>query len=232
MRKLLFVIVMIAAPLFYSPPCIADDVSCKYVKDDCPTGHYCIHFEKDKDICAKDFLGKQIIVSYPFASGTTHICDQGHLAADGNSHTWENTAFALDLQGDRTVKKNSILAGVDGEIIAFGGCRTENDQCGVGFGNQVKILTKDNFIVFYAHLEEVSVRTGDIVKAGTPIGIEGVTGWTGKNNRHLHLSVHYDWRSAGVDYWKNIGYLPRSVPFYFTTINGVTLKSNKVKCNR
>lgn len=169
------------------------------------------------------------VIQYPFI--VPSFCDQGPLSPPGNSHTWNNTAYAVDLKSTSDLNV-SVLAGVDGTVIAFDECKTENDQCGLGFGNQVKILTEDNFIVLYAHLKKVKVKTGDVVKAGTKIGTEGITGWAGDKNKHLHLSVHFDWKTAGKDYWKNVGYLPASVPFNIKDCDGASYSVKDLNCKR
>jgi hypothetical protein len=218
--------------LFWGSNTFASNRICQYEKKNCPTDFYCIHFEKDKDVCLASFVKERLIVDYPFDKKIKSICDQGNLSIKDNSHTWSNTAFALDLQGDRSKKDNLIHAGADGVVISFDECKTKNDSCGLGFGNQVKVLTENNFILFYAHLEKVKVKTGDKVKKGDVIGIEGDTGQTGENNRHLHISVHHDWKTEGFEYWKKTGYLPQSVPFIFSDISGNQLKSENVICVR
>jgi hypothetical protein len=200
-------------------PCAEADTSleaksCQYGKpSECSKNEFCINIDKEKSGCQKSFDGKLITISFPFSSAISIMCDQGPLSPPTNSHTWMNTAFALDLQSDRKLEEVAVFAGAHGKAIVFDGCSTENDQCGLGFGNSVKILNNDGYLIFYAHLKKVLIKTGDEVKPGDQIGIEGTTGWTGEGNRHLHLSVHYDWRQAGHDYWKNTGYLPLSVPF-------------------
>ena len=188
----------------------AQEKLCSYGKSNCFQDSYCIKYEQNKDVCMSKFQKQLKLIQYPFI--VSSYCDQGPFSPPGNSHTWNNTAYAVDLKSTSDLNVN-VLAGVNGTVIAFDECKTENDQCGLGFGNQVKILSEDNFIVFYAHLKRVKVRTGDFVKAGTIIGTVGTTGWAGEKNKHLHLSVHYDWKSARRDYWKNVGYLPASVPF-------------------
>lgn len=209
----------------------AEDKLCTYGKEDsCPKDSYCIKYEKNKDVCWNMFQQPLKTILYPFKPDVSSYCDQGPLSPPGNSHTWNNTAFAVDIKSYST-KNVAIIAGVDGTVITFNECKTENDQCGLGFGNQVKILTEDNFIVFYAHLKELKVKTGDVIRAGTIIGTEGITGWTGKENKHLHLSVHYDWKTTGLEYWKNAGYLPASVPFQIESCEG-TISVHDLKCKR
>ena len=211
---------------------LAADQICTYgAQTTCPKDSYCIRYEQGKDVCRNKFQKEMKIISYPFKSSVSSFCDQGPLSPAGNSHTWNNTAYATDIKSYS--KKNvDIIAGIDGTVIAYGGCKTENDQCGQGFGNHVKILTEDNFIVFYAHLKSITVKTGDIINAGKVIGSEGQTGWTGKGNKHLHLSVHYDWRSAGFEYWKNVGYLPSSVPFQMNDCDGKVVSVENLECKR
>ncbi len=76
-----------------------------------------------------------------------------------------------------------------------------------------------------------------LIKEGDLIGLEGNTGWTGKENRHLHMSVHYDWKKQSVEYWSKLGWLPRSIPFEFKveTVRSsvVSIQSTKtIKCIR
>ena len=152
-------------------------------------------------------------VKYPFHPTRGILCDQGAQSPEGNSHTYSNTIYALDLATPVDADPAGIYAGVDGRVISFDKCFEHNTKCGAGFGNHIKILKDDGTLVFYAHLERVAVKTGDYVKAGQFIGVEGDTGWTGQDNRHLHFSVHSNWKVNGFDYYeKYLGSLPESVP--------------------
>ena len=126
------------------------------------------------------------------------------------------------------------------ESFLFNECFEHNTKCGAGFGNHIKVLNDNGTLVLYAHLENVTVKTGDFVKVGQFIGVEGDTGMTGKDNRHLHFSVHYDWKRNGFDYYKkNLGSVPMSVPFkmnicqlkYFTC-NEQPVDIRRLKCKR
>lgn len=187
---------------------------CEYGKSNgCAKDEFCINVDMGKTECRANPTVDLFSLRFPFEAMKQVTCDQGPLSPPGNSHTWLNTAFALDLQSDRSLSDVPVFAGARGRVIAFDECKTENDQCGLGFGNSVKVLTEGGHLLFYAHLKRTLVKTGDVVEPGQKIGIEGTTGWTGKDNRHLHLSVHYDWRPAGFEYWTQTGYLPASVPF-------------------
>ena len=59
-------------------------------------------------------------------------------------------------------------------------------------------------------------------------------------NRHLHFSVHFDWRDFGIDYFKkNIGHTPDSVPFKLdfcqsqrSTCTNSEIDSRDILCRR
>lgn len=195
----------------------------------CPEGFFCINVDKNKVECREETKEKLLKISLPFKKQTKVWCNQGTLSPEGNSHTWLNTAFALDLQSSKSEKAAEILSSVEGTVIASEGCKTQNDQCGFGFGNQVKVMMEDGYILFYAHLEKVLVKTGQKVKSGDVLGIEGMTGWSGKDNRHLHLSLHYDWRPSGFEYWKQVGYLPASIPYRLSYCDDICDENCKLK---
>lgn len=205
-------------------------VQCEYGKThSCPANQVCVNFDKAKTRCIPEFQSNLITVQFPYFAKTQVVCDQGSLSPIGNSHTWWNTAYAIDLQSDRSQKDVPIYAGVAGKAIVFSQCQSENDQCGGGFGNSIKILMDDGFLVFYAHLKSVFLKTGDMVRIGDKIGIEGTTGWTGEGNRHLHLSVHSDWRPQGFEYWKQVGFVPESVPYKIAVCEAGCLRDCVVK---
>jgi hypothetical protein len=191
-----------------------DRATCAYGQASvCTSDEFCVQLDKHKAECRTFFHSPPPLIHFPFEAEIPILCDQGPLSPIGNSHTYLNTAFAVDLQSPRALADVSVLAGIGGTAFVTNDCSTENDQCGNGFGNSVKIFTDDGYIVFYAHLKKTLIKSGDWVSVGQSIGIEGTTGWAGKNNRHLHLSVHSDWRPMGRDYWQQVGYLPPSIPF-------------------
>lgn len=193
--------------------------ACDYLSQSgCEAGQRCVYVnEPNEPQCVEKYLSYYPRLSFPFSSEITVSCDQGPemRGEQIHSHAWINTMDALDLRTEDTQGAGNIYAGLSGSVIVFDSCKTKNDKCGAGFGNQVKILNEQGYLVFYAHLEKVFVKTGDFVNSGTLIGVEGNSGWTGKNNRHLHMSVHFDWRVQGINSWLNLGWLPKSIPFEF-----------------
>ncbi len=236
--KLLLVTMTVALSF---DPLWDSEIKCDYGKEGaCPSGQYCVNFDKDKAIC-KPIYGDAQPIGFPFQANTPIWCDQGDLTPNGNSHNWVNTAFALDLHSERPKRPNiPVIAAISGVVISYDGCKTENDQCGLGFGNQVKILNVDGRMVFYAHLAGVTVKTGDKVNIGDQVGWEGMTGWTGENSPHLHFSVHENWKSNDFEHWKSDGHLPPSIPFKLTYCNDgcketcqkVELDSRDIPCQR
>jgi len=81
-----------------------------------------------------------------------------------------------------------IVAAVTGKIDAAG-WENDNDHK-QGFGQRVRQLYEINGVkhyVYYAHLSEISVKTGEEVTAGTRVGLSGNTGKS--SGPHLHFEV-------------------------------------------
>jgi murein DD-endopeptidase MepM/ murein hydrolase activator NlpD len=64
-----------------------------------------------------------------------------------------------------------------------------------GYGNLVVILHPRGVRSMYAHLAYVSVRTGQSVVAGTPVGAVGSTGYS--TGPHLHFELRLG--TAAID---------------------------------
>lgn len=75
--------------------------------------------------------------------------------------------------------------GIDGALVvavADGTVKYVNEEYskGLGLGKQIKIQHENNVITVYAHLSEIKVKSGDIVKQGDMIGAVGSTGFSMK----------------------------------------------------
>lgn len=211
--------------LFTSIPTMAEN--CVYGISLCSTNQACIKIDQNIAQCIPHPNHLPSVI-FPMKAQAGIYCDQGNLSTEGNSHIYTNTAYALDLASNRSADAGVTLAASAGTVISYFKCKNKNDLCGNGFGNYVQILRDDGYLIFYAHLDKVLVQTGDEVKVGQEIGIEGNTGWTGENNRHLHFSVHFNWRELGFETLKNnIGWLPNSVPFKM-----INTDSRDFKCTR
>ena len=128
--------------LFMSCAQASDDQrECVYgLKSGCPADHDCVNIEQSGTSCLPRKAPVVPVVNLPFLPGQELECDQGALSPEGNSHTWSNTAFALDLKSNAGAK---IVAVFDGEVISYADCKATNAQCGLGFGNHVKVLRAD-----------------------------------------------------------------------------------------
>ena len=84
-------------------------------------------------------------------------------------------------------------------------------------GRVVAVLGPKLRVHYFAHLQSYSVRPGQIVRTGTPVGRVGDTGNALGKPPHLHFSVvtllPYPWRIDGATQgWKKMFYLdPASV---------------------
>ncbi len=95
-----------------------------------------------------------------------------------------------DCIDDRTDDYVEVLSVSDGVIVA-----TENDwQTGSQYrgGNYIWIYdTNTGGLWYYAHQQEIFVKTGQMVKAGQKIGLVGRTGFNAampRSDTHLHLT--------------------------------------------
>lgn len=87
----------------------------------------------------------------------------------------------LDLQ---TAERTPVFAVGDG-TVAFAGDRGD-------YGNLVVINHEEGLQTRYAHLDEITVSTGQKIKAGTQIGTVGFTGNPDVEESHLHFEVRYN----------------------------------------
>jgi len=115
------------------------------------------------------------------------------------SHFTPKGRYALDIA---MPEGTPIIAARAGMVV-----KTENDQSGRGTnpsGNFVRILHDDGTMGVYLHLMQgsVSVREGQRVPVGAPIGRSGNTG--NSTGPHLHFVVQ-----------RNVGMALESIPFEF-----------------
>lgn len=208
----------------------------------CESGKICAKMDASgKTECIELHPEPEIVFLLPFDKNTEVICTQSPENAKG-THGFSNMLFAIDLTTPYNKPPSTVRASAEGKAFVFSECKTPDgkpeksltDSCGLGLGNHIRILHKDGFVSFYVHLEKVLVKTGDLVKAGQPIGIEGWTGLAG--HRHLHWDVNKLYGST-VEQWEktlsNPGWGGSSVPYLFkVSIGGKeqVLSSKEVKC--
>jgi murein DD-endopeptidase MepM/ murein hydrolase activator NlpD len=103
----------------------------------------------------------------PLHGAITQGCSNSHTAIDFGVPT--GTAVHTTMSGK----------------VVYAGWNNE------GYGNLV-IVESGNYRTFYAHLSEITKKSGDIVKTGNEIGLSGNTG----NSTGPHL--HYEVRKNGI----------------------------------
>jgi len=80
-----------------------------------------------------------------------------------------------------------IAAPKDTPVVATGHGKVTGVKLRGGYGRQIMIEHMDGYMTRYAHLNEILVNKGDIVKQGDIIGTVGTTGLSTGN--HLHYEI-------------------------------------------
>lgn len=125
------------------------------------------------------------------------------------------------ISGTRSLHKGVDLVGTDKTIVApcagrIGFAGYIDDAASGGrtheWGNYIRIDTGDGYAVYLCHLAAVQVRTGQTVRRGETIAVEGNTGYVlprptsaadKESGRHLHFEVRKN--GAAVDPTSLIG---------------------------
>ena len=119
----------------------------------------------------------------PFECGRTFQVSQAH----GIGSHFQNDTWAWDFRMPEGVP---ILAAKDGIVrlargdSADGGC----DPSFARLANYVVVEHDHGLETQYLHLSAVTVRQGDVVRAGTVLGLSGSTGWACGSHLHFKLA--------------------------------------------
>lgn len=98
----------------------------------------------------------------------------------------------LDFAGPRN---SNVLASADGKVKLV--------EFKKGFGNLIVIDHGNNIETVYAHLKKTNVKSGDIVKRGDIIAIQGNSGRT--TGDHLHYEVKINGINQDPNKFVNVG---------------------------
>ncbi|MBO5424429.1 MAG: M23 family metallopeptidase [Lachnospiraceae bacterium] len=80
-----------------------------------------------------------------------------------------------------------------------------------GFGNYVRVRTRNGIWYYYAHLSSIYVKQGQTVKSGEPIGVMGSSGRCTGAHTHICCRVGGTKTSLDISYFTGI---PNSVGVY------------------
>jgi len=126
-----------------------------------------------------------------FSNITAYFMDSAYYLQFGKSHTGldlvPSTAYFSNSESFKNSGKVNIFSTINGKVNYY------IDSEG---GETVEVTNNEGFLkVVFIHFSSVYVRSGDTIKAGTPIGIMGDTGFaTGAH-------VHYEVRTKDGDSW-------------------------------
>lgn len=142
--------------------------------------------------------GGEPLLRMPFLPGTVVFCQQGNNSPPGRTHAYPNALHAVDLSTPGTTAAIAVVAAAAGQVVrVVTGAPPGVALPGGGFGNQVVIDHGEGYRTLYAHLAHVSVKDGQRVESGTPLGTMGESGQAG--NVHLHFSLHRaEWPAVGA----------------------------------
>lgn len=223
-------------------PSSTEKPECKTV---CSVNQVCLNTFTDQGAhCSTMPQPAPLKLVLPFDAKTEVICT--HSSGSG-SHSGANAYFALDLATDYSLRAATVRAAADGIAYVINGedgklcpepkgspSHADASTCGESWGNRVKVLHKDGYFSFYVHLDHPLVKTGDMVRAGDPIGIEGWTGAAG--HRHLHWSVQKLPGKNAKEWARQIvEYTGESVPFVFKAVQNGKVQDfdvTKIQCAR
>lgn len=223
----LFFLAVVVGVFFYLNPTAWWEIKAKYFTNrctyplglECKTDDFCIFLNPKKSIFIKKDQGVIPEVHFPRLNKSRFICTQGPLSKKGRTHSYLNTAYAVDLSSPKGRLNADIIAVFTGVVITNTGCDNKdssefnNDYCGLGFGNWVVLFDQDsNLMAFYAHMRNIKVKDGQRVSVGEILGEEGKTGAAG--HRHLHFSIHRNiWKLTLEQLRKHGLWLPPSIPW-------------------
>ena len=99
----------------------------------------------------------------------------------------------LDLVGIDSKEIHSTVSGV----VEYADWENSADKK-QGFGQYVKIIdNKTGYGFYYGHMSEIKVKSGQMVKIGDVIGIEGSTGYS--TGSHCHYCIRKNGRGSDIN---------------------------------
>ena len=128
-------------------------------------------------------MSNLLFAGYPISSPI-----QSNRTVKGQTKDHNGTDYAVPM--------NTVIQSTTAGTVIFAGFDKD------GFGNYVKVRDNSGNTHIYAHLNEISVKTGDNVNALSALGFSGNTGFS--TGPHLHYEVR-DSSGGVIDGTKFVG---------------------------
>lgn len=118
-----------------------------------------------------------------YCTVSAYFMDSSYYLVFGKNHT------GIDLVPSDTYFTDSGTYKTTGEIVIFSTINGKvNYYVDSEGGETIEVTNSDNSLkIIFIHFSEVLVNTGDTIKAGTPIGIMGSTGFS--TGAHVHYEI-------------------------------------------
>ncbi len=100
---------------------------------------------------------------------------------------WGKLHAGWDIANNQGTPLYASADGVVKYVITSCRARNTNDTCGGSYGNQVGIDHDGGLFTRYAHMTNVIVKAGDLVKQGQQIGTMGSTGHSTGDHTHFEI---------------------------------------------
>lgn len=118
-----------------------------------------------------------------YCTVSAYFMDSGYYLTFGKNHTGvdlvPSDSYFANSNAYKATKKIMIFSTINGKVSHY------VDSEG---GETVEVTNSDNSLkVMFIHFSEVLVNSGDTIKAGTPIGIMGSTGFS--TGAHVHYEI-------------------------------------------
>ncbi|GAA3952047.1 M23 family metallopeptidase [Actinoplanes auranticolor] len=163
-------------------------------------------YESDAETVVAKISGKASISDLPGAS----LADCGTTPAAVTSGGWTQPVHAAIVSGFRTAERpnhqgvdlgagrNTVIRAAAAGQVVFADCDDDTGNCDIdgspsteGCGWFVEVIHAGRVATRYCHMvRRPSVRDGQHVNAGDPIGLVGTSGRS--SGEHLHFEVHTD----------------------------------------
>lgn len=124
--------------------------------------------------------GKHVEAIMPVASDGRITEGKGHRHAPTKGATTEHQG--LDIASDVAGKTPDIISAMPGVVMAAGPKQ--------GYGNTVDVMDIYGHLHRYAHLKDINVKEGQMLKQGEKLGVMGMTG------RATGVHLHYEQRDT------------------------------------